>query len=107
MTIGVEHVDKAIACAGHVIVFVGELLLRIRDKEIAVDVLDAERRKTGGDVRIDEAAVGRYRDLKAIGAAAGSGPEHVYSSSVEIGSKKENTLGVGAENKTFVDGAAR
>ena len=60
MTVGVEHIDKAVARTGHIVVLLG-VLLCICDEEIAVDVLDAERRETGRDVRIGEAPVGRYR----------------------------------------------
>src|SRR5215472_6955264 len=46
MAVGVEHVDKAIARACHVVTFVRLFLLCIGDEEIAVDVLDAERGET-------------------------------------------------------------
>src|SRR5262249_1476108 len=53
---GVEDVDKAIAQPRHVIMLV-RILQRIRDEEIAVDVLDAEGREPIGNGGIGKVAV--------------------------------------------------
>jgi len=60
MAVGVEDVDKAIARTVHGIMLLPILLL-VGDDEIAVDVLDGERRITCRNLRIGEVAVGLYR----------------------------------------------
>src|SRR5215467_14332693 len=71
MTVGVENVDKAIARARHIVVFF-PVLLCIGDKEITVDVLDAERGEPNCNVRIREVAVDLLRRRRP---EAGSSPQ--------------------------------
>ena len=49
MAVGVENVDEAIARARHVIML-RRILQGVSDKEVAVDVLDAEGREPSGMV---------------------------------------------------------
>src|SRR5205823_9871033 len=94
MAISVEHVDKAVAGTGHVIMLVG-ILLCIADEEIAVDVLDAERGVAGRDRWVLEAAVGGYQFIVVV--------EDVDRSTSKVSRKEEDAADVCAENKPFVD----
>jgi hypothetical protein len=62
------------------------VLLRIADEEVAIDVLDAERRKAGRDVRIFEATGCCRLDILAIAGVVG-GLEDVDCSSMEVSRK--------------------
>src|ERR1700683_5321509 len=59
------------------------------------------------NVRIGEAAVGGYRDIKASGVAGGGGGVHFNGSGAEIGGEEEDAIDVGADGETLVDGAQR
>jgi len=50
MAIGVERIDKAVAPARHVVMLL-RVLYGIGHKEVAIDVLDAERREARRDAR--------------------------------------------------------
>src|SRR4030095_8975271 len=56
MALGVENIDKALARTRH-IVMPGRILHGVRDKEVAVNVLDAEGRDPSRYIRIRKAAV--------------------------------------------------
>ena len=105
MTVGVKNIDKAIARTRHVVMHL-RVLQGVGHEQIAVDVLDAEWREAGRDVRIHEAAIGGHREIKAGGAAGGGGAVDFDRSGAEVGGKKEDTVDVDPENETFVNGAA-
>jgi hypothetical protein len=67
MAIGVKHVDKPVALASQVVVLC-RVLLGVGHEQVAVDVLDPERRIAGWDIGIGKVSVGGYRDIKAGGA---------------------------------------
>src|SRR6266436_4125321 len=73
MAVGIEHIDKAVTLACHVVVLVS-VLLCISDEEIAIDVRDAEGRVAWRDPRILETAVGGCRRDEPVGSR---GAEHV------------------------------
>ena len=104
MAIGVKNIDKAITCACHVVMLC-RVLLGVGHEEIAVDVLDAEGRKTARNIRIHEAAISGYWDVHTI-AAGGGGAEHVDSSGIEVSCEEKDALGVGAEDEALVNRAA-
>ncbi len=56
ISIGIEDVDKAVARTSYVVMLC-RVLLGVGDEEIAIDVLNAEGRKTGRDVRVSEVTV--------------------------------------------------
>jgi hypothetical protein len=62
MAVGVENVDKAMAPTRHVVMLC-RILHCVRDKEIAVDVLDAEGREPSRNLRIRKGAL----DLNTAG----------------------------------------
>ena len=62
MTIRVEDVDKAVARAGDVVMFL-RVLLGIGHEQVAIDVLYAEWRVAGRDRRILEAPAGGCRNV--------------------------------------------
>src|SRR5215470_6350997 len=99
MPVGIENIDKAIARARHVVVFF-IILLGVGDKEITIDVLDAEWRETGRNVRIGEVTVSGYRDVHTI-AAVRSGAEHVDGPGAEVRGKEKDTVNIGAKNQTL------
>src|SRR6266446_9559660 len=105
MTVGAEHIDKAVARTGHVIVFF-RILLRIGDEEIAIDVLDAEWRIASWNFRVGEVAVDL---LRRCGSEAGRAvpSEHVDRPGAEVGSIEEDAVDVRAENEAFVNRARR
>src|SRR6266851_1504363 len=105
MTVGVENVDKAIARARHVVVFF-LILFCIGYKEIAINVLDAERRETGRNVRIGEVAVDLLSRRRPE-AGRPVGGEHVNRSGPKVRSKKKDAVNVGAENKALVNRVRR
>src|SRR5437868_1068845 len=106
MAVGVEDVDKAIAGTRHVVMLC-RVLLRIGDKQTAVDVLDAKRCVVGGDIRILETTVGGYWNVVPIGASSGSGAEHVNCSGAEVSRKKEDALCIHAKHEALVNGIRR
>jgi len=105
MTVGVENVDKAIARARHIVVFF-LVLLCIGDKEITVDVLDAERGEPNCNVRIREVAVDLLRRRRPEAGSA-IGGEHIDRRGPEVRRKEKSAVNVGAENQTFVNRARR
>src|SRR5882762_11664076 len=72
MAVGIEHIDKAVTLACHVVVLFS-VLLRVSDEEIAIDVRYAEGRVACRDPRILEIAVGCCRCEEAVGSR---GAEH-------------------------------
>src|ERR1700694_4711730 len=58
MSVGIEHIDKAAAGTGRIVVLV-RFLFRISDEEIATEVRYAEGRVAGRDPRVLEIAIGR------------------------------------------------
>ena len=105
MTVGVENVDKAIARARHIVVFF-PVLLCIGDKEITVDVLDAERGEPNWNVRIREVAVDLLRRRRPEAGSA-IGGEHIDRRGPEVRRKEKGAVNAGAENQTFVNRARR
>jgi hypothetical protein len=65
IAIGVENIDKAVARTRDVIVF-WSVLLGVGDEQIAVDVLNAERRIPLGDVGIGKADGARKADSASV-----------------------------------------
>src|SRR6202035_2745067 len=73
MAVGVEDIDKAVTRTGYIVMLFC-ILLGIADEEIAIDVLDAERREAGRNVRIRESVVddvGRHQAFITRGAIGG------------------------------------
>src|SRR5215471_1978582 len=105
MTVGVENVDKAIARARHIVVFF-LVLLCIGDKEITVDVLDAERGEPNWNVRIREVAADLLRRRRPEAGSA-IGGEHIDRRGPEVRRKEKGAVNAGAENQTFVNRARR
>ena len=103
MAVSIENVDKAMAPARHVVMLC-RILQRISDKEIAVDVLDAEGRKPSWNLWIRKITVNlsRCRRPEAGGAIRG---EYVDRSGPKVRRKEKDAVNVGAENQTFVDRA--
>src|SRR6266849_1510431 len=101
VAVGVEHIDEAAARAGDVVVLL-RVLLGIGHEEIAVEVLDAERREARGDHRIGEAAVGRGA---GEGAAGGVGAVDLDRAGAEIGREQEHAMHIDAGGEALVDGA--
>ena len=99
--VGVEYVDEAIARTRYVVVFLW-VLFGVGNKEIAVDVLDAEWCKTSWNFRIDETAAGGYRDVLAIAVGIGRA-EYIDCPGVEVGREKKDTVLIGADHKAFID----
>src|SRR5271167_2196014 len=93
MSVGVENIDKAVARPRHVVMLF-PVLFRIGDEEIAVDILNAERRKAGRDARILEASIGGCRHVKARLAAGRGGGKHVNRPAAEVGGEEEDASDV-------------
>src|SRR5215469_3285609 len=104
MAVGVENIDKSITCAWHVVMLC-RVLLGVGDKEIAVDVLDAEGCKTARNIWIHKAAIGGYRRIHTIAASSG-GAKDVDSSGKEVSCEEEDAVGVRAEDEALVNRAA-
>src|SRR5215470_5565136 len=105
MAVGVEDVDKAIAPPRDVVVLC-RILQCVRDKEIAVDVLDAEGREPSLNVRICEGTIDLTRFRRPEAGRPISG-KYVDRSGAEVRRKEKDAVNVGAENQTFVDRAWR
>ena len=105
MTVSVENVDKAMAPARHVVMLV-RILHCVSDKEIAVDVLDAEGRKPSRNLRIRKVAVDLSRG-RSPEAGRPIGGEYVDRSGAKVRRKEKDAVSVGAENETFVNRACR
>src|SRR5262249_61256092 len=91
----IENIDVPIAGTGNVVVLVG-ILLGIRHKELTADILNAERGKSGRDVRIGETAGECSRGEILI--------EDVDGAGMEIGRKKEVSVRITAQGEPLVDG---
>src|SRR5215471_17559730 len=81
------------------------VLLCVADKKIAIDVLDAERRKPGRYLRIGEVAFeflirGGSETRRAIGR------KNIDRAGVEVGREEEDTVDVDAKHETFVNRTA-
>src|SRR5438067_9332248 len=96
MPVGVEYVDKAVAGTCHIVMLCG-ILQRIGHKEIAVDVLDAERGVAGRDVGIFEPAIGGYQFIVVV--------EDIDRATAKVGREEKDSVDVGAENEPSVDRA--
>src|SRR5438105_3642340 len=70
------------------------ILLCVGDKQIAVDILDAERREAGGERGISEAAVAGYKLVVVI--------EDVDRPGVEVGGEEKYAIRICAEHQTLV-----
>src|ERR1700719_4635293 len=96
MAVGIEHVNKAVAGTGR-IVMLCRILQRIGHKEIAVDVLDAERGVAGRDFGIFEAAIGGYWFIVMV--------KDIDRAASKVGREEKDSVRVSAENEPFVDWA--
>src|ERR1700720_2884534 len=96
MPVSIEHIDKAVAGTGH-IVMLCRILQCIGHKEIAVDVLDAERGVAGRDFGIFEAALDGYQFIVVI--------EDIDRGTSKIGREEEDPVHISSENEPFVDSA--
>src|SRR5262249_17323047 len=105
MPVSVENVDKAIAPARHV-VMLSRILHCVSDKEIAVDVLDAEGRKPSRNLWISKIAVNLSRCRRSE-AGRPIGGEYVDRSGPKVRRKEKDAVWIGSENQTFVDRACR
>src|SRR5258705_1680259 len=105
MTVGVKHIDKPIARTGNVIVFC-RILLRIGDKKIAVDVLDAEWRIASWNFWVGKVSVDLLRRCRSEAGRAVPG-KHVDRPGAEVGSIEKDAVDLGAENEAFVNRARR
>src|SRR5207302_11481241 len=103
ISIGIVDIDEPVTRTGYVIVLCA-VLECIGDEEIAIDILDTERGKTGREIRIGETptnlCAGRWP--KTSRAIAG---KNVDLSAAEVGREEEDAMSVGAENEALVDGA--
>src|SRR5262249_45778100 len=104
VAVGIEHIDEAIAGTGHIVMHF-RVLLCIADEQVAIDVLDAERRKTGRDIRIGEPAFDFLTrcGYKTNGAIR---RESIDFAGVKVSGKKKYTPWIGPEDETFVNRAA-
>src|SRR6516162_2655957 len=94
----VKHVDKAVARPRDVVMLCC-VLLRVGDEQIAVDVLNAERRKAWRNLRIGKSAIRGALGISVI--------KHVDRTGAEIGRKEEDALGIDSKDETFVNRAGR
>src|SRR5262249_13419976 len=76
VSVRVEDIDEAVAQAAH-IVLLGGVLLGVGHPDLAIDVLDAERRKAARDARVVEVAVRDHRRELAV--------EHIDAAGAEVG----------------------
>src|SRR5580704_15734790 len=81
------------------------VLLRIADKKIAIDILDAERCKAWRDVRIGEAAFDFLTRCWSKASRTIRG-KNVNLSRIKVGRKEKYTPWIGPEDEAFVHRAA-
>ena len=94
VAVGIEDINEAVALACDVIVLVG-ILFGIGDIEVAVQVLDVEGGKSGGDTWVREGP-GEAGRLKVL-------VEHVDGASMEISSVEKVVGANAADGQPFVD----
>src|SRR6516162_2546004 len=104
MAVSIEHVDKTVPWTSYVVMFF-VVLLRIADEKIAIDVLDAERRKPGRYLRIGEVAFdflirGGSETRRAIGR------KNIDRAGVEVGRKEKDTVDVDAKHESLINRTA-
>src|ERR1700692_213648 len=101
MAVRIEHIDEPHSRSRDV-VMPQSVLLRIGDKQIAVDIRNAERRIAGRNLGVYEAAVGGRRSELAGRTVR---TEHIAFTGTKVGRKKKHSLRIEAEHDTLVDGA--
>src|SRR5262252_5351680 len=88
MPVGVEYIDKTVARSGD-IGLLCRVLLRIGHEEIAVDILDAERREPGRDSGSRKAATSSHQVIVMVEDIDRSGPK--------VSREQEHAIDVNAE----------
>ena len=95
----IEHDDHSQSVPGDVVLAV-LVLLGVGHEQIAVDVLNAERREMARNIRLELALQLALRDRVLV-----QGIEHVDLAVVEVGGVQKVLLAVGGERQALVDGA--
>src|SRR2546426_11997424 len=96
LAIGIKNINEAVALPRYVIVLV-LVLFGIGDIELAVQILDVEGGKPGGDFRVKEGKRENNRSKFPV--------EYVDPASMEIGSVEKIASGTAADGQPFVDRA--
>src|SRR5436309_14264290 len=98
MTVGVEHVHKAVARSRDVVLF-RSILPGVSHEQVAIDVCDTKRGVASRQTRIDESAARRNRRELTVRARR---TEDIDPFSLEVGRIEEYSLGAQAETEAFV-----
>src|SRR6202790_3083429 len=101
MDVRIENIDEPHATSRDVVV-PRSVLLRIGDKQIAVNIRNAKRRIAGRNLGVYEAAVGGRRSELAGRTVR---TEHIDFTGTKVGREKKRSLRIEAEHDTLVDGA--
>src|SRR6184192_4186349 len=99
MTVGVEHVHKAVARSRDVVLF-RSVLPGVSHEQVAIDVYDTKRGVASRQSGIDESAARRHRRELTVRARR---TEDIDPSRPEVGRIEESSLGAQAEHEALVD----